>query len=103
MSQRYVPYNKNRLIKQHDFGFFVIKPESAAKRIPFYCEVCKFLLRTRDDELSYQDLSCCSWCAMTFANTNRAAWFDGWRPSEQEVNDALKLRPSLSIKIEFES
>ena len=92
------PYLDDRVIS-HQPGFVVIKPADAEPSVPLCCPLCDTMMRNRDDEEAYWDFSCCHFCAMTWAHPRREKWKDGWRPSRNEILDAMKNRAPLKMAI----
>lgn len=95
------PYLNNRLIaKQEDY--YVILPEDYELPIPLDCPLCKRLLRTKDDESSYLEFSCCNYCALKFAHARRKEWKEGWRPSKEQIKEVLEEFKYMSVIIDFQ-
>lgn len=94
------PYLRNRLINDDPTGFVAIKPADAAPSIPLACPICKFMMRSRDDEAAYYDCTCCYRCAMIWAHPRRQLWKDGWRPSQEQVDEAEASRVPLTTTID---
>jgi len=90
-------YIRDRKIAWHPAGFHVIVPDDVEQAIPFYCGVCDRLLRSRDDELAYQEFQCCHLCALKWAHPRRAEWKSGWRPTQDQVLAAVSERVPLLV------
>ena len=91
------PYLKGRLIKKHEKGFYVIKPEDSENPIPIACPICETLMSTSDDEVAFLKHQCCHACDLKWAASRSEAWKNGWRPSQEDVQDAVKNRPPLQF------
>jgi hypothetical protein len=87
-----------RLIDDSNEGFVVIVPIDAQPPVPIGCPVCKYLMRTKDDEDAYHKFGCCDRCAMLWAYPRRQQWDEGWRPSDEQLKEAELTRPPLTIK-----
>lgn len=96
------PYLRGRLIREDLTGFFVIVPEGAEPPIPLACPVCERLYRSRDDEASHREFECCNLCALQWAHSRRKEWQEGWRPSRDQVEIAVKQRPPLHIAFDVD-
>ena len=96
------PYLKDRLIDDKPDGFVVIVPVDVEPPTPLACELCSYAMRTREDELSYHEFGCCEWCARLWAHARRALWKNGWRPSAEQVLDAIEHRPPLTLAFDID-
>ena len=78
-------------------GFLVMEPDRSRcdQHIPLECPVCELLMKDYTDVIIYQEWSCCDYCYITWAASNKDKWEDGWRPSQKEVSDFRKKRLSL--------
>ena len=83
-------YTNDRLIAEHPAGFFIIKPETTEDTQPLLCPVCKAFMNSFYDDESYKSFSCCDRCASTWARQNKDKWKEGWRPSEEEIQNKFK-------------
>lgn len=81
----------NRLIK--DMGqYSIIVPRDNSNRIPLDCPVCKQLMSTHEDSISFRDFSCCTECETVWAYQNKSRWQEGWRPSPDAISKELEKR-----------
>jgi len=53
--------------------------------------VCYFAMSSQSDFEFFNEFSCCSFCAMKFAESRKKEWKEGWRPSHEEVEEFKKL------------
>lgn len=90
------PYLNGRIIKRRK-GFCIIKPESDDETIPLACPVCNVLMATSDDEIAFLKRKCCHACDLKWAASRSDAWKDGWRPPQEEIEEAVKNRPPLQF------
>lgn len=88
-------YPGDRLIAEHDSGFYIIKPSSQTAASPLFCELCKSLMISQYDEASHQKFNCCDKCASTWAYKNAEKWASGWRPSLDEIEKSVMSRSSV--------
>ena len=56
-----------------------------------FCPTCDFVMSSQTDFEYFDKFSCCSFCAMKFAESRKEDWKNGWRPSENEVEEFKKL------------
>lgn len=91
------PYIDNRVITYHKDGFAIIVPIDKIEPIPIFCDICKYVLRSYDDETSYRELGCCNRCAMQWAHSRRELWASGWRPTDKQVEEFEKLRLPMMV------
>lgn len=63
----------------------------------FFCDLCGFILKTESDIQSHSDHLCCNECFLTFAESRRDAWKDGWRPKKSDVRKYINTRKRLLI------
>lgn len=89
----------DRLIKKFD-DYYVIKPLDSSFVIPLGCELCQFLYRSHDDELSHEEFGCCHKCALKWAHPDRERWKNGYRPSSDEIILEVNLRPQMLFTLE---
>ena len=94
-------YPGDRLVV-HRNDYSVIVPNDHLPGTPLACPVCTVLLRTREDETEYATFGCCHMCAMRWAHSRREAWFGGWRPSVDAVEDDVRGRPGLTVVLEVD-
>ena len=99
IQKTYFPYFRGKLIRNHEDGYSIIVPSNQVAVVPMNCPICDSLLRSLDDELSYNSYECCEWCATTWVYANRQKWIQGWRPDTKVVAEAIKNRPRFSIKL----
>jgi len=61
----------------------------------FYCEVCNFPLISREDFEKDNEYDCCQECFLTFAESRKAEWKNGWRPKKEVVNSYISIRRKI--------
>lgn len=74
--------------------------EETSGKIPLDCPVCLLSIRDANDANSFRTHMCCAECKMDWAEPNDAAWKEGWRPSEEQLNNyrlKLKNRPTYLL------
>lgn len=67
-------------IQRETAGFFIIKPENSVKPVPFFCPLCKSVMKNAQDVHYYRKWSACYDCSTMYAEPNREKWHEGWRP-----------------------
>jgi hypothetical protein len=98
----YVPYLNDRLIAKHPAGFVVIVPADATTPVALSCPVCDAVMRSREDESSWFEFSCCYRCAMTWAHARRSEWSFGWRPSVLDVDLERANRSPMTVTLDID-
>tara|TARA_B100000700_G_scaffold322256_2_gene423320 strand:- start:1431 stop:1697 length:267 start_codon:yes stop_codon:yes gene_type:complete len=63
----------------------------------FFCPVCSFPLATGEDFLAYKNYNCCNECFLTFAESRKEDWKDGWRPNQTKIEEYIYLRKSMFL------
>ena len=103
MMNEWKKYPNNRLMQQCD-GFVVIVPDDllTQAQVPLCCPVCDHVLRSYSDETSYREFECCERCAMLWAHARREQWKSGWRPTPEDVCEAEKDRPKLTVSFDVD-
>ena len=61
----------------------------------FFCDICKFPLKTIDDFIKNKEYACCDECFMKFAEARKEDWKDGWRPNKTTIEEYIYLRRSM--------
>ena len=61
----------------------------------FFCDICGFMLRTQEDFQTNSEYFCCHECYLTFAESRKEKWHDGWRPKKVDTNKYIKQRKRL--------
>jgi len=61
---------------------------------PLFCLVCETAMVGQDDLDYHRLFQSCTQCGMKWAETNRAQWQMGWRPSMAEVAAEITNRRS---------
>ena len=89
-------YPGNRLVKKHPEGFYVIRPENSVAATPLFCPLCEFIMNSHYDDDAHKNFQCCDNCANEWAYKNANKWVSGWRPTSEQVNDAVKARAKIT-------
>lgn len=63
----------------------------------FFCNLCGFILKTHSDHQSHSDHSCCHECYLTFGESRKQEWKEGWRPKKSEIRKYINSRKRLLI------
>jgi|ETNvirenome_6_85_1030632.scaffolds.fasta_scaffold53798_3 hypothetical protein len=61
----------------------------------FFCELCRFPLKTIDDFTRNKEYNCCDECFMKFAEARKEDWKEGWRPNKTVLEAYIYLRRSM--------
>tara|TARA_B100000424_G_C22630504_1_gene349478 strand:- start:314 stop:574 length:261 start_codon:yes stop_codon:yes gene_type:complete len=72
-----------------------IKVIGKFKKERFYCEVCNFPLISREDFEKDTGYDCCQECFLTFAESRKSEWKNGWRPKKEVVNSYISIRRKI--------
>lgn len=96
------PYLKDRKMLDHPDGFVVIVPIDEEPTVPVGCSLCRYLFRSRDDESAYIEFGCCHRCAMAWAHARRAAWKEGWRPTDEQVKAEVAVRAPMTVVFDID-
>lgn len=101
MKDEWQSYPNDRKMMRED-GFVVIVPNDAGEALPLWCDVCETLYRSSDDEAAHLEFGCCHTCALAWAHARREQWKNGWRPTQEQVEEHLKQRPPLSLDVHID-
>lgn len=63
----------------------------------FFCEICGFILRADNSNLNQSDEFCCNECYLTFIESRKDSWQEGWRPKKRDINKYINSRKKLII------
>lgn len=75
----------------------VLKGTQSLSEDHFFCPLCGFILSSALDHQSHSDHSCCHECYLTFAESRKEEWRDGWRPKKSEIRKYINSRKRLLI------
>lgn len=68
---------------------------------PLFCHVCETVMSALRDAEYHRLHGCCEACGTKWAERQRKAWLDGWRPDISEINsDVEERRRSIFIEID---
>ena len=68
---------------------------------PLFCHVCETVMSALRDAEYYRLHGCCEACGTKWAERQRKAWLDGWRPDISEINsDVEERRRRIFIEID---
>jgi len=59
-------------------------------RVPFFCPICRNVMRGSKCNSSYYEYGCCMDCVIQFIEGRVERWKSGWRPSSEEVENYRK-------------
>jgi len=63
----------------------------------FFCKLCRFPLRTQEDFSHHKTYFCCYECYLTYAESRRKEWKEGWRPDKKTLEEYIYKRKSALI------
>ena len=69
-----------------------IKVIGELKKERFYCSICQYPLLTSQDFQRDSEYECCQECYLTFIESRRIEWKNGWRPKKADVNSYISIR-----------
>jgi hypothetical protein len=84
----------DRKLRRARSGYLVVVPVDHDPPVPLECPVCSFLMRDREDVLSYSKNKCCNYCEMMWVYANADKWSAGWRPTGEEIEKVREQRMS---------
>ena len=61
----------------------------------FFCPVCTFPLATVLDFRHYRSYHCCHECYLTFCESRRKEWKEGWRPDKTVIEEYIYNRKCM--------
>ena len=67
-------------------------------RETFFCEVCGFPLKSIEDFQTNSEYMCCHDCFLTFAESNKEKWKNGWRPEKKLIKNHINKKKKLFMK-----
>tara|TARA_Y100001970_G_scaffold225856_1_gene279063 strand:+ start:122 stop:391 length:270 start_codon:yes stop_codon:yes gene_type:complete len=67
-------------------------------RETFFCEVCGFPLKSREDFQTNAEYMCCHDCFLTFAQSDREGWKNGSRPEKKLIKNYINKKKKLFMK-----
>jgi len=62
----------------------------------FYCDLCSYPLLSQKDFEKSKEYDCCYDCYLTFAESRRVDWKNGWRPEKTKLRDYILLKQKLN-------
>ena len=101
MSDEWKTYFGGRIIKDVPPGIKIIKGLETMVDFVVDCPICGFLMKDINDTISYDKYKCCQSCTFQWAQGNRHAWMDGWRPTKEQVGEHVNFlmnQPTYRIK-----
>ncbi len=69
-------------------------------KVPLYCPVCSWIMKGSKSTDTYFKFRCCSPCHMDFVEHREERWKDGWRPDDERLQNALRVREGLGFNEE---
>ena len=78
----------------------VVFKNNSKSKDHFFCHICSFPLKTNNDFFYDKEYDCCYECYLTFAESRKDSWKEGWRPEKSIVEEYIYLRKSIYKKID---
>ena len=66
--------------------------DTTKKEENFFCKLCSFPLISYIDFRRHEEYSACENCFLHFVEARKKEWLEGWRPSEEIINEYIKAR-----------
>lgn len=63
-----------------------------------FCPVCDYLMSTYEDQFAMSEFSCCHNCFLTWAESRKKEWKEGWRPSKEEIQKQIVLKKRIILQ-----
>ena len=63
----------------------------------FFCVMCGFPHRSRDDFEKQKEWGCCNECFLSFVESRRKEWKDGWRPDKETLEEYIYNRKRVLL------
>ena len=67
----------------------------------FFCDLCRFPLRTQKDFQHNKENNCCHECYLTYAESRKKEWQTGWRPDKETLEEYIYKRKSALVQQEI--
>lgn len=64
-----------------------------------WCDVCEYVLVSSQDIRSQRDNGCCEECWLTFGQSRREDWKNGWRPIKETLERYKRERSIININL----
>ena len=61
----------------------------------FYCKLCSYPLATKDDFFINKTYFCCNECFLTFVESRKKEWLEGWRPKQSLIDSYINKRKEI--------
>ena len=64
---------------------------------PLFCHVCETVMSALRDAEYHRLHGCCEACGTKWAERQRKAWLDGWRPDISEIHSSVNITIQIDI------
>tara|TARA_B100000214_G_C23711238_1_gene509832 strand:+ start:375 stop:662 length:288 start_codon:yes stop_codon:yes gene_type:complete len=54
---------------------------------PAFCPICSFSMSSVMDFEHFKEYECCSFCFSKFVEPRKKIWKNGWRPSNEQIEE----------------
>lgn len=65
-------------------------PSFEELRVPAFCPICGWVMRSSRSTRTYYDFGCCMNCHCEFVEDREERWASGWRPTPEQVAAFLR-------------
>ena len=65
---------------------FTVQERDDWNNSPMFCPICDFVMGSYYDHEYFEEYMCCKECFLTFVESRKKKWLDGWRPTLEEIN-----------------
>jgi hypothetical protein len=84
----------------HANDVVVINDKDKDNDIRLWCEVCGIVVYEYQDINKMRESSCCEECWLTFGESKRLKWLNGWRPDHETLSRYKLERRILNVKLQ---
>ena len=74
----------------------IVIVDHSKKKSNFFCKVCNFPLIDYLDFEKNEKYDCCNECFMTYVESRKNEWNNGWRPSKRKVEEYIYKRKKIA-------
>lgn len=73
---------------------FIDKSNQETKDL-FFCKLCSYVLNSKDDFSTSKTYQCCHDCYLTFIESRKKEWENGWRPDKTKLKEHIYNKKSV--------
>ena len=79
--------------------FIFVDSTKNKNKTKLWCNICNFVLITGEDIISNSNNGCCEECWLTFGQSRKEEWHNGWRPDKDTLKRYKQERSILNVKL----